>query len=188
MKQKIILSIFILLLVLLISGTVYADSSSGGYTIESYDINMKVNENNTFDIFETIKVNFTGYNKHGIVRKIPLRNTVTRLDGTKSNNRAKISNISVSDSYTTSTQDGYKVLKIGSSSQTVSGEKTYKIKYNYNIGKDPLKNTDELYFNLIGDGWDTSIKNVTFTITMPKSFDASKLGFSSRVYNFTKQC
>lgn len=181
MKQKIIFSIFVLILLLsiLMPTQTFAISSSGGYTIESYDIKMVVNENNTFDITETISVNFTGYRKHGIFRKIPLRNTVTRLDGTKSNNRVKISNISVSDPYTTSNESGYKVLKIGSSSQTVSGRKTYTIKYNYNIGKDPLKDADELYFNLIGDEWDTDIGNVTFTITMPKSFDKSKLGFSS---------
>ncbi len=187
MEQKIIIGIFalILLLSMLIPSKTCAISSSGGYTIESYDINMVVNENNTFDITETINVNFTGYNKHGIFRKIPLRNTVTRLDGTKSSNRAKISNISVNDSYTTSNENGYKVLKIGSSDQTVSGEKTYTIKYNYNIGKDPLKDADELYFNLIGDEWDTSIENVTFTITMPKAFDKSNLGFSSGYKNST---
>lgn len=181
MKPKVIIGIFtiILLLGLLIPNNTFAISSSGGYIIEAYDINMIVNENNTFDITETITVNFIGYNKHGIFRKIPLQNTITRLDGTKSSNRAKISNISVSDTYKTSNESGYKVLKIGSSSQTVSGRKTYTIKYNYNIGKDPLKDADELYFNLIGDEWDTNIKNVTFSITMPKSFDKTKLGFSS---------
>ena len=59
------------------------------------------------------------------------------------------------------------------------GEHFYTIKYTYNIGKDPLKEIDELYFNLIGAEWDTSIDNVTFKITMPKSFDESLLGFSS---------
>lgn len=181
MKQKIMLSIFtlILLLVFFIPNETCAISSSGGYTIESYDINMIVNENNTFNITETISVNFTGYDKHGIFRKIPLRNTITRVDGTKSNNKAKISNINVSENYTTLNENGYKVLKIGNADQTVSGRKTYTIKYNYNIGKDLLKDADELYFNLIGDEWDTSIDNVTFTITMPKAFDKSKLGFSS---------
>ncbi len=181
MKQKITIGIFIIILLLgiLIPNNAFAISSRGGYTIESYDIKMIVNENNTFDITETISVNFTGYNKHGIFRKIPLRNTITRLDGTKSSNRAKISNISVSDTYKTSNENGYKVLKIGDSSQTVSGRKTYTIKYNYNIGKDPLKDADELYFNLIGDEWDTNIENVTFNITMPKPFDKTKLGFSS---------
>ena len=115
----------------------------------------------------------------GIFRKIPLKNSITRLDGTKSSNRAKISDISVSENYTTSTESGYKVIKIGSSNKTVNGRHSYIIKYTYDIGKDPLKNADELYYNLIGDEWDTNISNVTFKITMPKSFDESLLGFSS---------
>lgn len=180
MKHKIMkISIFILLLTMLLPNQIFAISSSGGYQIESYNIDMKVNEDNTFDITETISVNFTGYGKHGIYRKIPLKNIVERLDGTKSNNRAKITNISVSDEFKTSNDSGYKVIKIGNASKTVNGRKTYTIKYTYNIGKDPLKDADELYFNLIGTEWDVSISKVNFTITMPKSFDESKLGFSS---------
>lgn len=181
MKKKIALSIiiFIVGLVFYIPNRTLAISSAGGYEIESYDVNMIVNENNTFDITETINVNFTGYNKHGIFRKIPLTNTVTRQDGTRTKNRAKISNININDLYTTSNEENCKILKIGNKDKTVSGRKTYIIKYNYDIGKDPLKNEDELYFNLIGTEWDTGINNVTFTITMPKTFDESKLGFSS---------
>lgn len=180
MKHKIIkISVFIFLLAILLPSQIYAISSSGGYLIESYNIDMKVNEDNTFDIKETIAVNFTGYGKHGIFRKIPLRNTVERLDGTKSNNRAKITNISVNDEFKTSNDGSYKVIKIGNANKIVSGRKTYTIKYTYNIGKDPLKDADELYFNLIGTEWDTSINNVNFTIRMPKSFDKTKLGFST---------
>lgn len=181
MKQKLISEIFVLILALsvLIPSKSCAISSIGEYKIKSYDINMVVNENNSFDITETITVDFNGDNQHGIFRKIPLRNTITRLDGTKSSNRAKISNISVNDSYKISYESGYKVIKIGNSTKTVSGTKIYTIKYNYNIGKDPLKNSDELYFNLIGKEWDSKIENITFTIKMPKEFDKSKLGFSS---------
>ena len=181
MKQKITLSLFFVVIILsiLIPNQVWAITSMGGYTIENYDIDMIVNENNTFDITEKITANFTGFDKHGIFRKIPLRNSITRLDGTESKNRAKISNISVSEKYKTSKKNGYKVLKIGDENTTVSGEKTYIIKYNYNIGKDPLKDADELYFNLIGDEWDTSISHVSFNIVMPKQFDKAKLGFSS---------
>lgn len=180
MKHKIIkLSIFVLLLTILLPNQIFAISSRGGYKIESYNINMIVNEDNTFDITETISVNFTSYGKHGIFRKIPLKNKVERLDGTTSNNIAKITNISVSDEFTTSNDSGYKVIKIGNANKIVNGRKTYTIKYTYNIGKDPLKNADELYYNLIGNEWDTSIDNVTFTITMPKSFDNTKLGLSA---------
>ena len=36
-----------------------------------------------------------------------------------------------------------------------------------------------MYYNLIGNEWDTVIGNITFTIIMPKEFEVSKLGFSS---------
>ena len=170
----------ILFVIVIVPNKVSATSSSSGYTITSYNIDMVVNEDNTFDITETITAYFTTF-KHGIYRRIPLKNNVTRTDGTKSNNRAKINNISVSENYTTSNESRYKVIKIGDSNKTITGSHTYTIKYTYNIGKDPLKDTDELYFNLIGDEWDTSISNVTFKITMPKSFDKSLLGFSSGV-------
>ena len=148
------------------------------YVLNSYDINMIVNENNTLKITEKIDAYFN-VDKHGIFRKIPLRNTITRLDGTTSKNRAQISEIDVSDNYSLYNERGYKVIKIGDANYTLTGQKNYTISYLYNLGKDTGKDYDELYFNLIGDEWDTIISNITFTITMPKEFDKSKLGFSS---------
>ena len=154
------------------------NDSNYEYFFNSYDINIIVNENNTLEITETIGAYFN-VNKHGIFRKIPLRNKVTRLDGSISKNRAKISNINVNDKYSLYNENGYKVIKIGDANYTMKGQKDYIINYLYNLGKDTGKKYDELYFNLIGDEWDTSINNITFTITMPKEFDKSKLGFSS---------
>ena len=115
----------------------------------------------------------------GIFRKIPLINNVKRIDGTTSKNRAKITNISVSENYTTYKENGYEVIKIGDISESVIGKHTYTIRYTYNIGKDPLKDVDELYYNLIGNEWDANIGDVKFKVTMPKTFDKSLLGFSS---------
>lgn len=154
------------------------------YVIDKYDVNIKVNENNTFDITETITTYFN-ISKHGIYRTIPLRNEITRLNGTTSKNRAKVTNLSVDHEYTTSRENNYLKIQIGSASYTLTGEQTYVIKYNYNIGKDPVKDYDELYYNIIGNEWDTVIGNITFTVTMPKSFDSSKLGFSSGTYGST---
>lgn len=180
MKQKILSGILVIIMcfILLIPNQSLAVMETNEYTIQSYHINMIVNEDNTFDITENITAYFN-IEKHGIYRKIPLKNSITRTDGSKSNNRAKITEIDVSEKYTTSNENGYKVIKIGNPHQILTGKQSYTIKYKYNIGKDPLKNADELYFNLIGDQWDTSISNVSFTITMPKSFDKSLLGFSS---------
>lgn len=152
--------------------------SSYDYVIDKYDINIIVNENNTFDITETITAYFN-VSKHGIFRTIPLKNTITRLDGTTSTNRTQVTNVSVDNEYTTSKEKGNYKLQIGSTNRMLKGEQKYVIKYTYNLGKDPLEEYDELYYNIIGSDWDTVIGNITFTITMPKEFDASKLGFSS---------
>ncbi len=157
------------------------NASTSEYVIEKYKIDMVVNENNTFDITEEITANFL-VQKHGIFRTLPLHNEVVRADGTKSKNRVKITDVKVSEQFTKSTEDGKLKLKIGDPDVAMTGRKTYVIKYNYNIGKDPLEDKDELYYNLIGTDWDTTISNFSFTITMPKEFDKEKLGFSSGTY------
>lgn len=151
---------------------------SHDYVIDKYDINIVVNDNNTFDISETITAYFK-VPKHGIFRIIPLKNSITRLDGTTSTNRAQITNVSVNSEYTLSKENGNYKLKIGNADRVLVGEQKYVIKYTYNLGKDPIKSYDELYYNIVGNEWDTVIGNITFKITMPKDFDSSKLGFSS---------
>ena len=151
--------------------------ASYDYVIDNYDVNIVVNSNNTFDITETITAYFN-VPKHGIFRTIPLSNKIVRLDGSTSTNRTQVSNLSVSDKYTTSRDGGNYKIQIGSLSTTLTGKQTYTIKYTYNLGKDPVSDYDELYYNIIGNEWDTVIGNVTFNITMPKEFDSSKLGFS----------
>ncbi len=148
------------------------------YVIDKYDININVNENNTLDITESIQAYFKTP-KHGIYRTIPLKNKIVRLDGSTTSNRAQISNVLVSETSTASMEDNIYKLQIGEADKTLMGEHDYVIKYTYNLGKDRQKDYDELYFNIIGDEWDTVIGNITFTITMPKDFDVSKLGFSS---------
>ena len=152
--------------------------ASRDYVIDKYDINIIVNENNTFDITETITAYFN-VSKHGIFRTIPLKNTIVRLDGTTSTNRTQVSNISVDNEFKKIRTNGNYKLQIGSKDHTLIGEQKYVIKYTYNLGKDPMNNYDELYYNIIGNEWDTVIGNITFSITMPKDFDSSKLGFSS---------
>jgi len=155
------------------------DSNYSGYAylIDRYDIDVIVNENNTLDIMESIDAYFNS-SKHGIIRSIPLKNEVIRLDGTTSVNRATVDKIRINDKYSTSVSDGNKVLKIGDPNITFTGAKNYTINYTYNLGKDTGKEYDELYFNLIGDSWDTAIGNVTFNIKMPKAFEAEMIGFS----------
>lgn len=184
MKNKVLKLSFILCIFFGLFAICNISKAANGYTIKAYDVKMVVNEDNTFDITETITTDFT-QSKHGIYRKIPTKNTVNRVDGTSSKNRAKITNIKVNEKFSTTTENGYKVIKIGDANKTLTGEHTYVISYTYDIGKDKLKDADELYYNLIGTEWDTTINYLTFTIQMPKEFDKEKLGFSAGTYGST---
>lgn len=156
---------------------IYDAGSDYDYTIDHFEIDVVVNEDNTLNITEQISAYFN-VEKHGIFRKIPLKNDVVRLDGTTSGNRAKVSKIQVGEEHSVSTEQGYKVIKIGDADHSFSGARDYEISYLYDLGKDTGKGYDELYFNLIGPEWDTIIFDTTFRITMPKEFDETMLGFS----------
>ena len=149
------------------------------YYIDTYNITIDVNKDNSFDIKEELLVYFNTY-KHGIYRNIPMRNNVERLNGTTSNNYVSLTNVKTSPSSTIEKTDDNYVIRLGDESTLVDGYQTYTIEYNYNIGKDPLKDKDEFYFNLVGPEWeDTVIDTVEFSINMPAEFDESLLGFSS---------
>lgn len=168
---------YILLIILSIIFFVPINSYGANFTITDYTIEMNVNKDNTFDILESIMVNFT-VPQHGIYRTLPLRNEIIRANGKKSKNKAEITDIETSEECTVSNSSKYKTLKIGNANEMVIGKHQYEIRYKYNIGKDPLKDEDELYFNLVGSEWETAVSNVNFKITMPEDFDSSKVGFS----------
>lgn len=149
------------------------------YYIDTYNITIDVNKDNSFDIKEELLVYFNT-SKHGIYRNIPMRNNVERLNGTTSNNYVSITDVKTNPASTISSSSGNYVIRLGDESTLVDGYQTYTIEYNYNIGKDPLKDKDEFYFNLVGPEWeDTVIDTVEFSINMPTEFDESLLGFSS---------
>ncbi len=160
-----------------------ADHPYEPYYITSYDVSVDVAEDNVLRVTENIDVHFNEA-RHGIYRYIPLRNTVERADGSTAVTRAKVNNIRCSDPYSDSTENSQLVLQIGDEDETLTGDHHYTISYNYALGRDVMDGSDELYYNIIGSGWDTYIGNVTFSITMPKDFNEDMLGFSAGSYGF----
>ena len=183
-KERRMSDIFIFLFSLVLFSCEVEEGSD--YSLTKYHVDMIVNENNTFDITERISVHFE-VEKHGVNCSIPLNNNVVRFDGIKSRNRVKVTNVCVEgDIYEEEIGLGKKIIKIGDPEKMFTGSKDYVISYLYDIGKDPLEDYDELYYHIIGIEWDTSIDNLTFSITMPKDFDASTLGFSSDAFGATQ--
>lgn len=161
-----------------------------GYTIKQYDVHVKVNQDASLDVDETIQADFTGYNKHGIIRFIPFKyklnkpaNGEERADRQLESGgytRVIIENIKVADdNYSTSEENGNKIIKIGSASQTVSGDKTYHIHYRMLNAINFFKDRSELYFNLIGDKWDTEIDSVNFTVELYKALSSTPKFFTA---------
>ncbi len=181
MKKKSIIFLFALIAVLIVPFSALADDdfsdTSSDYTINHYNVDIVVNEDNTYDVTEKIGVYFASPH-HGIYRKIPLSNTVVRQDGTKTVNHASVKNIDVDDVYALSVENGNRVIQIGSGDRTVDGQQEYTIKYTYGIGRDPSPDYDEFYYNIIGSEWETSIKNVSFTVKMPKEFEQKNVGMT----------
>lgn len=178
--MKRIIRILLLALLTLFSAPA-ARAGVGDFTIEGYHVDIKVTAQNTYRIQETVKVNFPGQ-RHGIYRDIPLVNTVRRQDGSSDTIVARIENIRCGDKYTTSREGDSCRIQIGDKDVKITGDKEYRISYDYVMGNDVLKGNDEFYFNVIGMNWETIIRNVTFSIEMPKEFDGDQLGMSWGTY------
>ena len=131
--------IFLFFFFSLFSTKAYAYSDD--YVISKYDVNINVNENNSFDITEKITVDFKN-EKHGIIRKIPLQNEY--------HDSAKISNLKINENYTKSEENKELQLKIGDENKKFIGEKEYIIKYNYKLPINKDEYNDEFYFNILG--------------------------------------
>ena len=154
-----------------------------GYTIKKLKIDAKVTETNDIQITEEMDV-FFNYDKHGIYRVIPEKNTII-ADGDKKQIDARVSNVTVNENFTSTSQDGYKILKIGDKDKTIIGDKKYIIKYTYSIEKYNTKDgIDEFYFNIVGDKINTSIGSVEYKIEFPKKYNKENIYLYAGIYEY----
>ena len=151
----------------------------GDYALRKYHVDIKVLENNIYEITENITAYFDK-STFDITREIPLYNEIYRKDGTNTYDRVSIRNISINNDYVKNQDDLYLRLKIKPPLYTQGGEVNYTIKYTCELHYSKIMGNDEFLFNIISDQWDTSILKPTFKITMPKKFDSSKITFSTR--------
>lgn len=132
-------------------------ASAEYFVIDSYDLDIEVSSANRFFITETIDVTFSKP-RHGIYRDIPARYY---------DRPVLIENISVPDQTFITQNNGQELrIRIGDADAYVDGRQRYVVSYEYQISKDPFDDRDELYFNLIGDGWDTTIDRVPVLVPL----------------------
>ena len=177
MEKRYVRILWGILLFLFLWGNVSRAEAAEAFKITKYVVTVQVSQDNVYHIQEEIDV-FFEESRHGIYRDIPVSYTVSREDGSSNRVRAKVSNVSCSDPCETSRSGENYRLQIGDENQMQYGDKSYSISYDLSVGKDPLKDKDEFYYNIIGTGWDTTISNVTFSVIMPTAIDQEKMGLS----------
>lgn len=157
------------------------------FKIIDYNVDIEVKENNVYKITEKIFVHYT-YSSHGIIRGIPIKNeNIRKIDGKeiKTKFKAKISDVKVDNKFSTSKDNGNLNIKIGDPNSYADEYTTYNISYTYDLGDDNVEESDDVYFNIIGTEWNTTIDNVTFRIKMPKKFNEDDVHFLVGTYGAT---
>ncbi|MFR1809810.1 MAG: DUF2207 domain-containing protein, partial [Pygmaiobacter massiliensis] len=177
----------LVLAVLLALPATALDETDTGYTIEDYRIEAVLREDATVDVTETIKVNFTESSR-GIFRAFPSTVRVLKETGGKSKTMRyapKLRDISASEAFAEYSEDGIDYIRLGSEDVWLSGEHEYRIHYVYDMGDDRVPEYDELYWSPAGSDWNTTIKALNFSLTLPKSAALDGLEVYSGGYGTT---
>lgn len=152
------------------------------WDIDSFDVEITVNEDGSFDVVETIVADFTREQHRGIFRSIPFR---YRRTGTSFELRIDID--SVTDErdqrhpYTSWRDDGKLTIRIGDPKILRNERVTYRIAYTVRRGLLALDTHDELYWNVTGDEWGVPIEEASCVVRLPAPVEASSIRTTSFV-------
>lgn len=154
-------------------------------SITSFDISITIDENAKMQVDQNIDTYFN-ISKHGIYAYIPQRYDMTwNIDGSSIDKSYyfPVNNIQVYGDPASVDIDGYGnvVIQIGDADVYVNGPKSYHYSYDIQMRDLDLDGQQALYFNIVGDGWDMSMAEVNFSITLPKEWP-SDIQFYSGYY------
>lgn len=159
-----------------------------GWQIDGFDAVIKVREDGTILVQETIDTQFNPTkNKHGIFREIPFVYTdrlgnhikvdLTILD-VKQNGESATFKVTNSGSY--------KNIRIGDGDIEIGGPIQYQL--TYEVGRAMLffDDYDELYWNVTGDLWEVPIANVTAFVQLPEGAEVTSIDCYTGGYGSTE--
>lgn len=135
------------------------------YTTKSYHVKMTAHEDHSVDVEENVRVNFVS-DAHGIYRYIPMAKDFGY----------RIEEVEVAgEEFSLYNQNGNKLIKIGDSNRTLTGEKSYQITYTLRYVKDRDNKADNFNLNLWFTGWETPVEELETQLILPKSIDWSNV-------------
>ncbi|MCX6816897.1 MAG: DUF2207 domain-containing protein [Candidatus Beckwithbacteria bacterium] len=153
--KKILISLLIWLL-FPVSSVLAAD-----YTVDNFKSLIEINQDTSLTVTETIEANFN-VAKHGIFRIIPV---IYSANGRTINGEFKL--LSINAPYSSSRFNQSIKLQIGDPNKTIIGKQTYVIKYQLNNILQRYPEHDELYWNVTGHEWDTTIATASAEVISP---------------------
>lgn len=141
-----------------------------GERITSYDISMRVGVDGSMTVRETVDYDFgTSTDKHGFYRDL-----VTRMDYDRYNYRHyPVDDITVTspsgapDDLSAEKDDTSTRIRIGDADETVTGTQTYTISYRVKGVLNGFSDHVELYWNVLGVGFDVPIDTATAKVETP---------------------
>ena len=146
------------------------------FTIQNYNVKVKVNKDASVNITETIDANFTE-ERHGILRTFLYRYSMDELPAGSekadqllvSGNKIRliIKDIKVENhKYEDFTEGDVINIRIGDKDTYISGPQQYIISYTVLNSINFFESYSEFYFNLVGLNWNTTIDKVNFSVEL----------------------
>ena len=148
------------------------------YRITDFRMDITADASNTLHVIEDLDFQFDGPH-HGFYQEIPVR------FGKK---RVILSNLKASEPLTEDkVSSDWVTYRVGYADRTVQGTHSYTLSYDYAIGDDGNNEYDEVYYNLLGTGWECAVDNFSFTLHMDKPVDSSRIWVTRGVYGSTEK-
>ncbi len=144
--------------------------------IDDFQVELKINQNNSVEVIETVVYNFGDLQRHGIYRDLPYRYFA---QGGKFTVRLEVLGVTNENNqplnYQVKRQSGKVQIKIGEENVLISGRQTYKISYHLNRVINFFDDHDELYWNVTGNSWPVAIDRAGIVVKLPRGILASTL-------------
>lgn len=165
-----------------------ATAQTKDYQIENFDSQITINQDTSLEVTETINTRFFVH-KHGIFRVIPVT-----YSANGQTIQAKLKILSITDNnnqpypYQVSNFNQSKKIQIGDPDKTLIGPQTFIIKYQIQNVLQRFPDHDELYWNVTGSEWDTTISQATATVYSPFAQITKTICYSGEIKIQQKNC
>lgn len=152
--------------------------------ISDFSADIEINQDASVSITEEIRYDFEDAERHGIFRDIPVSYKTNT-----GNRRIFIEVVEVlqdgEPAQTKESREGDNLrIRIGDLDETITGVHTYEITYNVRGALNYFEDdsTAELYWDVVGDGWEVPIRSASASVFLSEREDADTEDITTRCF------